>query len=57
MAAKMDYDDIERLIDIIGDGGLTADARERLHQEGLWPLYESLRQTAYEAFASGRRNK
>jgi hypothetical protein len=57
MTAKIDYDDIERMIDIIGDGGLTPEARERLHQEGLWPLYESLRRTAYEAFASGARNK
>jgi hypothetical protein len=40
-------------IDIIGDGELTAAAREQLHREGLWPLYESLRQTAYEAFVSG----
>jgi len=41
--AKMDDQDIERMIDIIGDGELTADARHRLHREGLWPLYESLR--------------
>ena len=51
--AKMDDQDIGRMIDIIGDGELTADARQRLHREGLWPLYESLRQTAYEAFALG----
>jgi hypothetical protein len=35
---KIDNEDIERLIDIIGDGDLTAEAQERLHQEGLWPL-------------------
>jgi hypothetical protein len=29
---------------------LTAEAQERLHCEGLWPLYESLQQTAYAAF-------
>jgi hypothetical protein len=40
------------MIDIIGDGDLTAEAQERLHEEGLWPLYQSLRQTAYEAFAA-----
>ena len=51
--AQMDDHDIERVIDIIGDGELTADAQERLLREGLWPLYESLRQTAYEAFAFG----
>ena len=50
---KMDDEHIERLIDIIGDGDLTAEAQERLHQEGLWPLYESLRQTAYAAFVFG----
>jgi hypothetical protein len=33
---KMDDEDIERIIDIIGDGDLTAEAQERLHQEGLW---------------------
>ena len=49
---KMVDEDIERMIDIIGDGDLTAEAQERLHQEGLWPLYESLRQTAYEVFVS-----
>ena len=32
---KIDNEDIERLIDIIGDGDLTAKAQERLHQEGL----------------------
>jgi hypothetical protein len=53
---KIDNEDIERLIDIIGDGDLTAKAQERLHQEGLWPLYESLRQTAYAAFVFGHRN-
>jgi hypothetical protein len=52
-APKMDNEDFERLIDIIGGGDLTAEARERLHQEGLWPLYESLRQTAYAAFVFG----
>jgi hypothetical protein len=46
--------DVERMIDIIGDGELTADAQERLHREGLWPLYESLRQTAYDAIVFGR---
>jgi hypothetical protein len=53
---KTDDEDIERMIDIIGDGELTADARERLHREGLWALYESLRQTAYAAFVFGHRN-
>ena len=53
---KMDNENIERLIDIIGDGDLTAEAQERLRQEGLWPLYESLRQTAYAAFVFGNRN-
>jgi hypothetical protein len=53
---KIDNEDIERLIDIISDGDLTAEAQERLHQEGLWPLYESLRQTAYAAFVFGHRN-
>jgi len=33
------------MIDIIGDGELNAEALEQLHREGLWPLYESLRQT------------
>jgi hypothetical protein len=42
-APKMDDEDIERMIDTIGDGELTAEAQERLHREGLWPLYESLR--------------
>ena len=55
MTPKMDNENIERLIDIIGDGDLTAEAQERLHQEGLWPLYESLRQTD-AAFVSGHRN-
>lgn len=49
---KMDDQDIERMIDIIGDGDLTAEAQECLNREGLWPLYESLRQTAYAAFVS-----
>jgi hypothetical protein len=34
----MDDGDIERMMDIIGDGDLTAVAREQLHREGLWPL-------------------
>ena len=34
---KMDNENIERLIDIIGDGGVAAEAQERLHQEGPWP--------------------
>ena len=50
---EMDNENIVRLIDIIGDGDLTAEAQERLHQEGLWPHYESLRQTAYAAFVFG----
>jgi hypothetical protein len=50
---KMDERKIERVIDIIGDGELTAEAQDRLRREGLWPLYESLRQTAYAAFVSG----
>ena len=49
---KMDDQDIERMIDIIGDGDLTAEAQECLHREGLWPLYESLRQTAIKASLS-----
>ena len=54
---KMDNEDnVKRLIDIISNGDLTAEAQERLHQEGLWPLYESLRQTAYAAFVFGHRN-
>jgi hypothetical protein len=57
MTPEMDDEEIERVIDIIGDGDLTAAAQERLHQEGLWPLYESLRQTAYEAFVFGSRSK
>jgi hypothetical protein len=57
MIPTIDDEDIERMIDIIGDGDLTAEVQERLHEEGLWPLYESLRQRAYEAFALGRRNK
>ena len=47
---KVDDRDIERMIDIIGDGELTTEAQERLHREGFWPLYESLLQTAYAAF-------
>ena len=50
---KMYDGDIERMIDIIGDCDLTAAAREQLHREGLWPLYESLLQTAYAAFLFG----
>jgi hypothetical protein len=57
MTLTIDDEDIERMIDIIGDGDLTAEALERLHQEGLWPLYESLRQTAYEAFVFGSGSK
>jgi hypothetical protein len=53
---KMDDKDIERMIDIIGDGELSAEAQERLHREGLWPLYESLWQTAYTAFVFGHPN-
>jgi hypothetical protein len=55
--AQMDDHDIERVIDIIGDGELTADAQERLLREGLWPLYESLLQTSYEAFVFGYPNR
>ena len=57
MTPAIDDEDIGRMIDIIGDGDLTAEAQERLHEEGLWPLYESLRQKAYEAFVLGSRNK
>jgi hypothetical protein len=57
MTSTMDDEDIERMIDVIGDGDLTAEAQERLHEEGLWPLYQSLRQTAYEAFVFGNRCK
>ena len=53
MTHEIDDDDIERMTDIIGDGELTAEAQQRLHREGLWPLYESLRQTAYAAFVFG----
>ena len=53
---KMDDKDIERMIDIIGDGELSADAQERLHREGLWPLYESVWRTAYAAFVFGHPN-
>jgi hypothetical protein len=53
---KMDDKDIERMIDIIGDGELSADAQERLHRERLWPLYESVRQMAYTAFVFGHPN-
>ena len=56
MSIEMDDAGIERIIDIIDDGDLTAEAQEKLRQEGLWPLYESLRQTAYDAFAFGHRN-
>jgi hypothetical protein len=51
MTPKMDDEGIERMIDIIGDGELTAEAQER------WPLYESLRQTAYAAFVFGHQNR
>jgi hypothetical protein len=57
MTPTVDDEDIERMIHIIGDGDLTAEAQERLHEEGLWPLYQSLRQTAYEAFVFGSRSK
>jgi hypothetical protein len=53
---EMDDIDVERMIDIIGDGELTSEVREKLHREGLWPLYESPRQTAYAAFVFGRQN-
>jgi hypothetical protein len=56
MTPEMDDEDIERMIDIIGDGELNAEALEQLHREGLWPLYESLRQTAYAAFVFGHPN-
>jgi hypothetical protein len=36
MTPKIDDEGIERMIDIIGDGELTTEAQERLHQEGLW---------------------
>jgi hypothetical protein len=55
MAPEYDDEGMARLIDIIGDGDLTAEAQERLHREGLWPLYESLRQISYAAFVSNRR--
>jgi hypothetical protein len=57
MTSTMDDDDVERMIDIIGDGDLTAEAHERLHEQGLLPLYQSLRQTAYEAFVFGSRSR
>ena len=57
MTPTIEDEDIGRMIDIIGDGDLTAEAQERLREEGLWPLYESLRQKAYEAFVLGSRNK
>ena len=50
---NMNDKDIERIIDIIGDGELTADAQVQLRREGLWPLYESLLRTSYEAFLFG----
>jgi hypothetical protein len=55
MAPEYDDEGMARLIDIIGDGDLTAEAQERRHREGLWPLYESLRQISYAAFVSNRR--
>jgi hypothetical protein len=57
MTSTMDDDDVERMIDIIGDGDLTAEAQERLREQGLLPLYQSLRQTAYEAFVFGSRSR
>ena len=57
MTSTMDDDDVERMIDIIGDGDLTAEAQERLHEQVLLPLYQSLRQTAYEAFVFGSRSR
>jgi hypothetical protein len=56
MKPKMDDQDIERIIDILGDGELTAEAQERLRQEGLWPVYETLRQKATAAFVFGHPN-
>ena len=35
MTSAIDDEEIERVIDIIGDGALTAEAQERLHHEGL----------------------
>jgi hypothetical protein len=52
--SKVDDEDGERMIDIIGNGELTAEAQERLHREGLWHLYESLRERAYAAFVLNR---
>jgi hypothetical protein len=49
----MNDKDLERVIDIIGDGELTADAQVQLRREGLWLLYESLLRTSYEAFCLG----
>ena len=57
MTPEMDDEEIERVIDIIGDGELTAEAQERLQREGLWPLYESMRQMAYTAFVYGHPNR
>jgi hypothetical protein len=57
MTSAIDDEEVERVIDIIGDGALTAEAQERLHHEGLWPLYESLRQSACEAFVFGSRSE
>jgi hypothetical protein len=56
MTPKMGDQEIERIIDIIDDGELTAEAQERLRRESLWPLYESLRQKATAAFVFGHPN-
>ena len=56
MTPKMGDQQIERITDIIDDGELTAEAQERLRQESLWPLYESLRQKATAAFVFGHPN-
>jgi hypothetical protein len=34
MTRTIDDEDIGRMIDIIGDGDLTAEVQERLHEEG-----------------------
>ena len=52
--SKVNDQDVERMIDIIRNGELTAEAQERLHREGLWQLYESLRERAYSAFVLNR---
>jgi hypothetical protein len=53
MTPKLDDQEIERIINIIDDGELTAEAQERPRQEGLWPFYESLWQKATTAFVFG----